>query len=60
MADSQAASVGENAVAKGDIKITLGTGCSILMMTGNIHQVNNQEILTTIVNSEKKRYKLCT
>ncbi|WNN67625.1 FGGY-family carbohydrate kinase [Lactococcus lactis] len=53
MADSQAALVGENAVAEGDVKVTLGTGCSILMMLGNMHQFNNSEILMTIVNSEK-------
>lgn len=48
MADSQAALLGESCIHEGDVKITMGTGCSILMQVKEHHELRDQRILTTI------------
>lgn len=48
MADSQAALLGEGCNQYGDVKITMGTGCSILMQVNQQHELRDQRILTTI------------
>lgn len=47
-ADSQAALFGQNCVEIGDVKATLGTGCSVMMQVRGNDDFNNDEIMTTI------------
>lgn len=47
-ADSQAALFGQNCVEVGDVKATLGTGCSVMMQVRENDNFNNDEIMTTI------------
>ncbi|OTN75048.1 glycerol kinase [Enterococcus sp. 8G7_MSG3316] len=47
MADSQAALFGEECTDIGDVKITMGTGCSIMMQVQQQNQLRDQRILTT-------------
>ena len=46
--DEQAALLGQQAFEKGMIKNTYGTGCFILMNTGDIPVISDQGLLTTI------------
>lgn len=48
MADSQAALFGESCLAVGDVKITMGTGCSILMQVNDQSMLRDDRILTTV------------
>lgn len=48
MADSQAALLGEKCLKFGDVKITMGTGCSILMQLEENKNFNDNRILTTV------------
>lgn len=48
MADSQAALLGEDCVKPGDVKITMGTGCSVMMQLNQQNDLRDQRILTTI------------
>ncbi len=60
MADQQAALLGQNCVQKGQVKTTYGTGCFMLMHTGD-HPVRSQNGLLTTVASEiggKRQYAL--
>lgn len=47
LADSQAALFGEGCKEVGDVKITMGTGCSIMMQVQQQNQLRDQRILTT-------------
>ncbi len=46
--DQQAALFGQNCINKGDIKSTYGTGCFVLMNTGNDIVFNKDGLITTI------------
>lgn len=48
MGDSQAALYGQNLIKKGDVKATLGTGCSVLMHNGENHLIEGASILRTV------------
>lgn len=48
MADSQAALFGESCNDFGDMKITMGTGCSIMMQVKENNEIRDKRILTTI------------
>lgn len=48
MGDSQAALYGQNLIKKGDVKATLGTGCSILMHNGENHLIEGNSVLRTV------------
>lgn len=48
LADSQAALYGENCINCGDVKITMGTGCSILMQVKEKKNIRDPRILTTL------------
>lgn len=48
MADSQAALLGEECLASGDVKVTMGTGCSVMMQLEDTSQLRDQRILSTI------------
>lgn len=48
LADSQAALYGENCINYGDVKITMGTGCSILMQVKEKKNIRDPRILTTL------------
>lgn len=47
MADSQAALLGEGCSAFGDVKITMGTGCSVMMQINKQNSLRDLRILTT-------------
>lgn len=51
--DQQAALFGQCCFEKGDVKNTYGTGCFLLMNTGNMPIISNNGLLTTIAASEK-------
>jgi len=51
--DQQAALFGQRCFNKGDIKNTYGTGCFLLMNTGNKAYKSNSGLLTTIAASAK-------
>lgn len=51
--DQQAALFGQCCFEKGDVKNTYGTGCFLLMNTGNMPIASNNGLLTTIAASEK-------
>lgn len=48
MADSQAALLGEGCLAFGDVKITMGTGCSVMMQIENTSNLRDRRILSTV------------
>lgn len=48
MADSQAALLGEGCLAFGDVKVTMGTGCSVMMQLEDTSRLRDQRILSTI------------
>ncbi|MBM7709733.1 FGGY-family carbohydrate kinase [Enterococcus lemanii] len=48
LADSQAALYGEDCINCGDVKITMGTGCSILMQVKEKKNIRDPRILTTL------------
>lgn len=48
MADSQAALYGQGCLKPGEVKATLGTGCSIMMQVGETDTYHDQRILTTV------------
>ncbi|WP_018626300.1 FGGY family carbohydrate kinase [Niabella aurantiaca] len=52
--DSHSAAFGEGCFDKGTAKATLGTGCSILVNTGNAVSVNDDGIIDTICWSTEK------
>lgn len=54
MADSQAALIGQKALKAGEVKITLGTGSSILMQLEGRNDICDSQILTTIVEANKE------
>ncbi len=56
MGDSQAALYGHKLTKRGDVKATLGTGCSILMNNGGNSEVENSTIIQTV--AWKKNNKL--
>lgn len=51
--DQQAALFGQCCFEKGDVKNTYGTGCFLLMNTGDMPIASNNGLLTTIAASEK-------
>jgi glycerol kinase len=53
--DSHAAAFGEGCFSAGTAKATLGTGCSILMNTGNKPVVSGSGMVTTVCWSMEKR-----
>ncbi|GAB2027411.1 FGGY-family carbohydrate kinase [Lactovum odontotermitis] len=55
MADSQAALFGQNVIEAGDVKITLGTGSSILMRLDQDYRDNDSRILTTVAGVDKEK-----
>lgn len=58
LADSQSALIGNDCKKKGDIKATLGTGCSIMMNTGD-EIVSSKKLLSTVaLHSDKTIYAL--
>ncbi|MBC1489305.1 glycerol kinase [Listeria sp. FSL L7-1485] len=52
MADSEAALYGQGCKDFGTVKATLGTGCSVMMQTGNKRLPENDTILTTLAWDE--------
>lgn len=60
LADSQAALYGENCINYGDVKITMGTGCSILMQVKEQKALRDPRILTTLAwqNTKETTYAL--
>ncbi|SEF68587.1 glycerol kinase GlpK [Marinobacterium lutimaris] len=46
--DQQAASIGQCCFSKGDIKSTYGTGCFVLLNTGDEAVISSQRLLTTV------------
>lgn len=48
MGDQQAALFGQGCYTEGMIKATYGTGCFVLMNTGNTHYTKNNKMLSTI------------
>ena len=48
LGDQQAALFGQNAISVGETKVTYGTGCFLLMNTGNQAIYSNNGMLTTI------------
>ena len=46
--DQQAAAVGQDCVAIGDAKATYGTGCFVLVHTGDMPRVSRHRLLTTV------------
>lgn len=60
MADSQAALYGEQCFESGDVKITMGTGCSIMMQVDQKNQIRDDRILTTLAweNSAQTSFAL--
>ena len=60
MADSQAALYGQSCLVPGEIKITLGTGSSIMMQIGEKANYHDSSILTTIAwkSNDKTYYAL--
>ena len=46
--DQQAAAIGQNCINPGDIKATFGTGCFILLNTGDKALVSKSKLLSTI------------
>ncbi|MGH1630835.1 glycerol kinase [Enterococcus sp. DIV0421] len=48
LADSQAALFGEGCQSLGDVKITMGTGCSIMMQVQQEQTLRDRRILTTV------------
>lgn len=60
MADSQAALYGQGCLKPGEVKATLGTGCSIMMQVGEKDTYHDQRILTTIAQRQgtKTHYAL--
>ncbi|WP_086348018.1 FGGY-family carbohydrate kinase [Candidatus Enterococcus clewellii] len=54
MADSQAALLGEGCRAFGDVKITMGTGCSVMMQINKQNSLRDLRILTTTAWQQKK------
>lgn len=58
LADSQSALIGNDCKKKGDIKATLGTGCSIMMNTGD-EIISSDKLLSTVaLHSDKTIYAL--
>ncbi|CDG03772.1 FGGY-family carbohydrate kinase [Lactococcus lactis] len=55
MADSQAALFGQGAIKSGDVKVTLGTGSSVLMQLENRNDILDEQILTTIADAEENK-----
>ncbi|MDR2977317.1 MAG: glycerol kinase [Streptococcaceae bacterium] len=53
MADSQAALYGQGLTKAGEVKITMGTGCSVLMQLEHNDKIDSSEVLTTIVDSNE-------
>ncbi|MGC6767490.1 FGGY-family carbohydrate kinase [Enterococcus sp. LJL128] len=53
MADSQAALLGEACTSYGDVKITMGTGCSVMMQIREQNNLKNRQILTTVAWQKK-------
>ncbi|MGG5333027.1 FGGY-family carbohydrate kinase [Enterococcus sp. AZ163] len=60
MADSQAALYGQGCLKSGEVKVTLGTGCSIMMQVEENDSYQDQRILTTIAQRQgtKTHYAL--
>lgn len=60
MADSQAALYGQGCLKTGEVKVTLGTGCSVMMQAEEQSDFVNDEIMTTIAwkEAEKTFYAL--
>lgn len=60
IADSQSALLGEGCLKPGDVKVTMGTGCSIMMQVGEENHLRDERILTTIAweNKADQRYAL--
>jgi glycerol kinase len=46
--DQQSAAIGQNCIKPGDIKATFGTGCFILLNTGNKTLISKNKLLSTI------------
>ncbi len=46
--DQQAAAIGQNCLKSGDIKATFGTGCFILLNTGDTALISKNKLLSTI------------
>ena len=53
--DQQSALFGQHCVNKGDVKNTYGTGCFLLMNTGNTAVKSQNELLTTIAATTEKQ-----
>ena len=53
--DQQAALFGQGCIKSGQVKNTYGTGCFMLMHTGNIKNLSKNGLLTTIACDEKGR-----
>lgn len=51
MADSQAALLGQRCLQNGDVKVTLGTGASVLMQLRSQGSLRDKRVLTTIASS---------
>ncbi len=51
--DQQSALVGQNCVAEGTIKNTYGTGCFLLLNTGNDFMISKNGLLTTLACDNK-------
>jgi len=61
LGDQQAAMFGQGCFASGDVKITYGTGCFLLLNTGTVAAPSERGLLTTVayrVGSEPARYAL--
>ncbi|MGX6979377.1 FGGY-family carbohydrate kinase [Vagococcus elongatus] len=55
MADSQAALFGQNCTKTGDVKVTMGTGCSIMMQLEQDNHFRDSRILTTVARRDNKQ-----
>lgn len=55
MADSQSALFGQHCTQAGEVKATLGTGCSVMMQVAQSAPVQNEKILTTIAWQEQEQ-----
>lgn len=53
MADSQAALVGQGCLMSGEVKITLGTGSSVLMQINDQGDFRDERIMTTIASASE-------
>lgn len=57
LADSQSALLGENCTQYGDVKVTMGTGCSVMMQVENKEIIRDSRILYTMAWQLKNETK---